>query len=195
MRTKPKVSNIDEKFSRATQSVHVFCTKHSDPWAWIRTLLMRRLPTRRAEDKVAIASDEQFDTAVFVWDLAPNVVRKINIEDFPGHSPYPVPPISLLHVARDEDVLVVFQVNWTLDPPEVRQTKLSLTTGKVFEKKQFCLSLTGRCIVPDTSFQYIYMPPPWDFSHTFSLWNMADCSNMIFFMDNPSNSNKSIPSF
>lgn len=61
------------------------------------------------------------DPAVLVWDLASKVVRQINIEKFPHQSPRTISDISLLHIVQDEEVLVVFQVNWNLDPPEVQK--------------------------------------------------------------------------
>ncbi|KAL1973995.1 hypothetical protein VTN31DRAFT_5555 [Thermomyces dupontii] len=44
----------------------------------------------------------------------------------------------------DEDVLVVFEINWNEQPPLVQQTKWSLTGGERLDCKRFPLSLGGR---------------------------------------------------
>lgn len=98
------------------------------------------------KDKVVMAFDlEQFPPVVYVWDLSSNLVRKITLDDFSN--------VSLLHLDTDRDVLVVFQVNWKKHPPEVQQTKWMWKTGELFERKQFCLSLTGRRVDDGTVYR------------------------------------------
>lgn len=51
----------------------------------------------------------------------------------------------------DENILVVFEIDWEKRPPEVQQTKWALTGG-LLDKKHFPLSLSG-CDLHETKLQ------------------------------------------
>ncbi|KAL1997556.1 hypothetical protein VTN49DRAFT_87 [Thermomyces lanuginosus] len=103
--------------------------------------LINRLPdyprlSSFVKDKVVISCGHGgVDCSVYIWDLTSNLIQKVE-----GRFSDP----SMLHIAPDEDVLVVFEVNWKMATPLVWQSKWSLTTGKLLEEKQFCLPLEGR---------------------------------------------------
>ncbi|KAL1976133.1 hypothetical protein VTN31DRAFT_2415 [Thermomyces dupontii] len=71
---------------------------------------------------------------VYVWDLRAN-----QLHEFGSFF-----DLNLWHADEDENVLVTFEINWDVYPPQVQQTKWSLTDGKHLHQKHFHLLLGGR---------------------------------------------------
>lgn len=82
---------------------------------------------------VIVSFDSMPRYPVYIWDLSSNSFRKINS----------FLDLYLWHLDVDEGILVAFEINWDTCPPEVQQTKWSLT-GQLLDKKGFHLSLLGR---------------------------------------------------
>lgn len=80
--------------------------------------------------------------SIAVWDLSMNQIREIG-EYFDFGKPW------LWHLEAEENMLVGFEFSWDTEPPEVRQTKWSLT-GRLLDRKFFNLSLGRR--LDDTRF-------------------------------------------
>lgn len=76
---------------------------------------------------------------IYVWDLKTN--------DFSEFGSFA--NLCLWHVDADKSVLVAFDINWEADPPEVSQTKWSLT-GQQLDSKQFFLPMGGRQVDRDS---------------------------------------------
>ena len=70
---------------------------------------------------------------VYIWDLGSNLFAKVNS----------FTDLCLWHVDADESILVAFEIDWDACPPEVRQTKWTLTGG-LLEEKHFRLLLSDR---------------------------------------------------
>lgn len=78
------------------------------------------------EDKVVIApKPEPYGSPIYVWDLGTNCVQGIGKFN----------NLILWHVDGPTNVLVAFEVNWLRRPPEVWQTKWTITTGQRLERK------------------------------------------------------------
>lgn len=87
---------------------------------------------------------------VYIWDLSSGRFRKIGS----------FPDLCLWHVNVDEDILVAFQIDWDTHPPEVQETKWTLT-GRLLDRRHFRLSLSDRCVdrkIPKLSKRSIDIP-------------------------------------
>ncbi|KAL1990841.1 hypothetical protein VTN49DRAFT_5844 [Thermomyces lanuginosus] len=71
---------------------------------------------------------------IYVWDLRSNHVNTVG--SFSN--------LCLNHADVDENVLVAFEIDWDLHPPEVEQTKWTLTSGRLLHRKRFPFPLEGR---------------------------------------------------
>lgn len=69
---------------------------------------------------------------IYVWDLNVNRIQRIG--KFTN--------LWLWHLDVDENMLVVFEINWDAHPPQVQQTKWTLTNGQELDRKQSHLSLS-----------------------------------------------------
>lgn len=67
-----------------------------------------------------------------VWNLQSNQVNEIG--SFFSDS------LCLYHADTDENALLTFEVNWDSRPPEVQQTKWSLSGGEQLHRKQFLVA-------------------------------------------------------
>ena len=86
------------------------------------------------EEKVVLAPIPQPSShPLYVWDLSSNHVQKIN-----GFS-----HLWLTHIDAAENVLVTFEIIWTKQPSEVRQTKWTATTGWMLERKIYPLPISS----------------------------------------------------
>lgn len=74
---------------------------------------------------------------VYIWDLNSNRIRRIG--KFTN--------LWLWHVDADENLLVVFEINWDTHPPQVQQTKWTLKGERMLDRKHFHLSLSGHPVV------------------------------------------------
>lgn len=89
------------------------------------------------KDKVIIAPVSSLDSCpIRVWDLLSDQVDVFG--SFLN--------LCLWHADADENVLITFEFNWDTDPPEMQQTKWTLTSGELLHQKKFCLSMGGRSI-------------------------------------------------
>lgn len=89
-----------------------------------------------------------------IWDLGADQVGQIGqVCNFAEG--------NWLHIAADDNVLVGFEINWDVDPPEVQQTKWTLA-GQMLERKYVRLSLSSVRGLDITRF-----PPRRHFSRTF----------------------------
>lgn len=85
------------------------------------------------KDKVIIVHVENRPPdIVYIWDLTSNNYRKIS--SFSN--------LLLWHVDPEENILVAFEIDWDANPPEVKQTKWTLT-GLLLDTRCFSLSLPG----------------------------------------------------
>lgn len=88
------------------------------------------------ENKMVIAPEFMSDAfPVFVWDLSLN--HFLEISSFSN--------LTLHHVDVPGNLLVLFEINWEKQPPEVHQTKWTMTTGQLREKKNFYLEMPPGC--------------------------------------------------
>lgn len=109
------------------------------------------------QDKAIMVTGNIIHSYVYLWDLGSN--RVIRYGSFSS--------LCLWHADADEDVLVTFEVNWDLYPPEVKQTKWVLSSGKRLHWKCFRLSLGGR----DVDKNYLHL--------TFQDWCHTDGDKKI----------------
>lgn len=69
---------------------------------------------------------------IYIWDLRANKVHEVgSFRD-----------VSLWHMDVDKNILVIFQIDWDRNLPEVQQTKRTLT-GELLDRKHFHLPLSG----------------------------------------------------
>lgn len=68
---------------------------------------------------------------VYIWDLSSNDVHEIG-----GFS-----NLWLYHMDAVQNVLVAFEIDWEKQPPEVNQTKWTMTTDQQLDKKTFHLPI------------------------------------------------------
>lgn len=88
-------------------------------------------------DKVVFApSPQRGSLPAYVWDLAMNHVQEIG--NFSN--------LRLCHVDAADNILVAFECKAD-QPSEVQQTKWSITTGDLLEKKVFALPIPTDCPV------------------------------------------------
>lgn len=88
------------------------------------------------EDKLVIVPVfPRRDDPVCVWDLSSNHFQKIGTFS----------SLSLYHVNTSENLLVLFEINWEKQPPEVQQSKWTISTGQLREKKIFHLQMPHDC--------------------------------------------------
>ena len=86
-----------------------------------------------AEDKVIIVPVDD-ERPISVWDLHSNQFHEFgSFHD-----------LCLWHADAGENLLITFEINWNMYPPEVQQTKWTLTGGEQLHQKHFRLSLEGR---------------------------------------------------
>lgn len=71
---------------------------------------------------------------IYIWDLGSDEVIKFGC----------FPDLHLCHVDADENLLITFEFNWDIHPPEVRQTKWTLTSGEQLHQKSFRLPVGSR---------------------------------------------------
>lgn len=74
--------------------------------------------------------------SIYIWDLRSNQVY--NFGSFSD--------LWLLHANADQNVLVTFEINWDVNPPETQQTKWTLTGEELLQRKNFNISLGGRVV-------------------------------------------------
>lgn len=74
--------------------------------------------------------EERRPPSVHTWDLSSKYLRKIG--NFSN--------LWLWHVDPEQDILVAFEIDWDTNPPNVQETKWTLT-GELLDTKQFFLSL------------------------------------------------------
>lgn len=86
------------------------------------------------KDKVVMvgASRKQFPL-IYIWDLKTYQVHGIGSVGEP----------FLWHVDVDENMLVIFEINWSMLPVEVQESKWTLN-GKLLDRKCVDVSLSGR---------------------------------------------------
>ena len=88
---------------------------------------------RLEKDKVVLFSTD-FDPPppIYIWDLTADQVHAIGS--------FREGNVWLWHIDPDDNVLVTFEIDWDKHPPEVQQTKWTLT-GQLLNRKFFHLSL------------------------------------------------------
>ena len=111
---------------------------HLTAWdMYTKKKLLRQIPLYPAlytivENKAVIAPEFKSDTfPVYVWDLSSNHFQEIG--NFTN--------LTLHHGDVSENLLVLFEINWEKQPPEVHQSKWTMTTGQLREKKNFHLPM------------------------------------------------------
>jgi len=87
------------------------------------------------KDKMIIRGTASLPFTIYCWDLGTNQVQEIG-------SCGGLDSVLLWHMDADENILVVFEIDWKKHPPETQQTKWALTGG-LLDKKHFPLSLSG----------------------------------------------------
>lgn len=84
------------------------------------------------KDKVVILEpDSEPLYPVYIWDLSSDSVQEINT----------FIDLCLWHLDAGGNMLVAFEVDWDKHPPEVRQTKWTLS-GQLMDRRHFSLSLS-----------------------------------------------------
>lgn len=89
---------------------------------------------RLEKDKVVLFSTD-FDPPppIYIWDLTADQVHAIGS--------FREGNVWLWHIDPDDNVLVTFEIDWDKHPPEVQETKWTVT-GQLVNRKQFPLSLS-----------------------------------------------------